>query len=140
MRLARSAQSFLLLVVAALIWVASPASAGAQATISGRVTAAESKQPLAEVRVLVIGTNASGITAADGRFRIGNVRAGTVDVQVLRVGYQSQKKTLTLTADETATADFELSVAVVKLSEMVTTATGQQRKIELGDALATISA
>src|SRR4051812_25514333 len=103
MRFARSAQSFLLFVTVTVFAVAPPSTARAQATVSGRITAQGSGEPLPEVRVLVIGTNASGVSAADGRYRIANVRAGTVDVQVLRVGYQSQKKTLTLTADGSAT-------------------------------------
>ena len=43
-----------------------------------------------------------------------------------------------MTAGATATADFELVVAVVRLQDVVTTATGEQRKIELGHAVATL--
>ena len=43
-----------------------------------------------------------------------------------------------MTTGGTATVDFELTAAVVRLQDVVTTATGQQRKIELGNAVATL--
>ena len=52
---------------------------------------------------------------------------------MLRVGFQSQKQTITVAATGTTTADFTMKVAVAQLQEVVTTATGQQRKVELGE-------
>lgn len=108
------------------------------ATISGRVTAQGSSQPMSDARVLIIGTAISGTTADDGRYTLRNVPAGTAQVQVLHVGYQSQKKAVTVTAGATVTADFALMEAVAQLDEIVTTATGEQRKIEIGNAVATL--
>ena len=107
-------------------------------TISGRVTAAGTGQPLAEARVLVIGSTASATTAENGTFTIRNVAAGPANLQVLRVGFTSQKKPVTVTAGGTTTADFVLAVAVAQLDEVVTTATGQQRKVEIGNAISTL--
>ena len=107
-------------------------------TITGRVTAAGTGQPLAEARVLVIGSTVSGTTSEDGRFTLRNVGVGPAQLQVLRVGYQSQKKTVTVTAGGSVSADFTLAVAVATLEEVVTTATGQQRKVELGNAVSTL--
>ena len=46
---------------------------------------------------------------------------------------------MTVTAGATTTAaDFALGVAVAQLEEVVTTATGQQRKVELGNAISTL--
>jgi hypothetical protein len=67
-----------------------------------------------------------------------NVAPGSVEVQVLRVGYQSQKKTVSVTAGTASNVDFQLVTAVIQLQEVVTTATGQQRKIELGNAISTL--
>ena len=72
--------------------------ANAQGTISGRVTAQGTNQPLAEARVLVIGSTLSATTADDGKFTIRNAPAGIVQLQVLRVGFQSQKKSVTVAA------------------------------------------
>jgi TonB-linked SusC/RagA family outer membrane protein len=108
----------------------------AQGTVTGRVTG--SGQPLAEARVLVIGTTIFGTTSEDGRFTLRNVPAGSTQLQVLRVGFQSQKKTVTVAATGNTTADFELPVAVAQLQEVVTTATGQQRRVELGNSVSTL--
>jgi len=113
-------------------------AAWAQGTVTGRVTVQGSGEPIAEARVLALGTNAAASTGQDGRYTIRGVRAGAIEVQVFRVGYQPLKKTVSVATGGTATVDFELATAVVKLAEVVTTATGQQRKIELGNAVATL--
>jgi TonB-linked SusC/RagA family outer membrane protein len=119
--------------------VATASRAEAQGgTISGRITATTTSQPLADVRVLVIGSNFSATTAADGRYALRGVPAGAAQLQVLRVGYESKKQSVTVTVGGTVTADFALSVAVAQLDEVVTTATGQQRKVELGNAISTL--
>ena len=110
----------------------------AQATISGRVTAAVTGQPLAEARILVLSSTASAVSNEDGRYTIRNAPVGTVQLQVLRVGYQSLKKSVAVTANAPATADFALTVAVAQLEEVVTTATGATRRIELGNAVSTL--
>jgi TonB-linked SusC/RagA family outer membrane protein len=141
MRLARVRRSVRrVLTIAPILVLAVASAAGAQGTITGRVLADVSNEPLADVRLIVVGTNASATTSQDGKYKLGNLRAGNVDVQVLRVGYTSQKKTVTVTAGSETVIDFRMALAVVKLQEIVTTATGQQRKVELGNALATISA
>ncbi|HEY4303889.1 MAG TPA: SusC/RagA family TonB-linked outer membrane protein [Gemmatimonadaceae bacterium] len=107
-------------------------------TITGKVTAAAAGNPLAETRILVLATTVSATTAEDGSFTLRNVPAGPVQLQALRVGYQSQKQTVTLTAGGTAVANFALTVAVATLDEVVTTATGQQRRAEIGNAVSTL--
>src|SRR5262249_6933330 len=106
------------------------ATGEAQGTISGRLTAKETGQILSESRVLVVGTSLVGLTGADGRYTIRNVPAGTWDVHALRVGYEEAKQSVTVANGQTATADFALARAIVKLAEVVTTATGEQRRVE----------
>ena len=67
-----------------------------------------------------------------------DVPAGPVELQVLHVGYTSQKKRVVVTDGSTTNADFAIEVAVAQLEEIVTTATGQQRRVELGNALSTL--
>src|SRR5204863_9649361 len=95
-------------------------------------------RPLAESHVLVSGTSNFASTDNDGKFTVRNVKAGQYEVQVLRVGYLPQKKQIAVAAGETRTLDFELAVAVVQLQEVVTTATGQQRRAELGNDVSTL--
>lgn len=113
-------------------------SLAAQGTITGRVTAQGTDAPLADARIILIGTTISSSTGQDGKFSLRNVPAGTAQLQVLRVGFQSQKKMVAVTAGQSATVDFVLPVAVAQLEEVVTTATGQQRRVELGNAVSTL--
>ena len=133
-------RSWRLLAVAgaALTLFTSAERVSAQGTITGHVTAQAGAQPLVDARIVLIGTSITGTTGQDGGFTLRNVPAGTAQLQVLRVGYQSQKRTLPVTAGQTATADFALTVAIAQLEEIVTTATGQTRKVELGNAVSTL--
>jgi len=117
----------------------SPQHAEAQsATITGKVTAQAGGTPLADARVYVVGTTLGAASNAEAVYTIRGVPAGSIDLRVLRVGYQEQKKPLVVTAGQTATLDFAMATAVVQLQEIVTTATGQQRRVEIGNTVATI--
>jgi len=107
-------------------------------TVSGRVTAVGSNEPLGDSRILVVNTSIATTTGADGRYTLRGVPPGNVDVRVLRVGYHEQKKTVVLSAGGTATLDFTMAQAVVQLADVVTTATGDQRRVELGNAVTTL--
>lgn len=126
----------LVILVAAL-----PAAAWAQAgSISGRVTDDAGKSPLIGARVQVIGTALAAQTQQDGRYNITNVPAGTYEVRVVAVGYSAGKKPITVGSGERATVDFGLAPVVFSLEEIVITATGQQRKLELGHAITSVRA
>lgn len=60
--------------------------------ITGRVIDERSAQPLSEVTVQivgqeVVGTKLGAYTGLDGRYRLVNVRPGTITIQVRRIGY-----------------------------------------------------
>lgn len=114
-------------------------AAAQQASISGRVTAAaEGNQPLADARVYLIGTTIAASTSADGRYTLRGVPAGTNEVRVIRVGYVEQKKAVAVPAGGSATLDFSMAQTVIKLAEIVTTVTGEQRKAEIGHSITTL--
>ena len=94
-------------------------------------------QPIADARVLVIGTTASAVTGEDGKYTLHNVPNGSIEIQALRVGFRSEKKTVAVTGT-TVTVDFVLKQAIAQLDEVVTTATGQQRRVELGNSIQTL--
>jgi len=110
----------------------------AQGTITGRVTAAEGSEALADARVMVVGTSVATTSGQDGRYTLRNVPAGAQQIRVLRVGYQEKKLAANVAAGQSATLDFALARAIVQLQEIVTTATGEQRKVELGNSVATL--
>lgn len=120
--------------------LAVPRAMEAQASIIGRVTAVETGEPLLEVRVLLVGTALSAVTSQDGLYALRNVPLGPQTVRVLRVGYIEQRKATTVGANATVGMDFALERTVVRLEEIVSTATGSRPREELGNAVSTISA
>ena len=117
-----------------------PQARGQQAygSITGRVTESSTNLPVSEMRIFVVGTTIGTSTNADGRFNLVRVPAGQASIRALRVGYQQQVKPVTVIAGQTTTVDFVVVPAAVQLSEIVTTATGEQRKEEIGNAISTL--
>lgn len=124
-------------VVCALLALAAP-PLEAQTSVTGTVTAETSHQPLAGVHILVTGTPVSVVTGDDGKFTLRDVTPGVMELQALRVGYRSVRQRITVVEGRVNTADFELVAAVVQLQEIVTTATGEQQLVELGNAISTL--
>ncbi len=108
--------------------------------IAGRVMDAMTRAPLDQVSVWVEGPGLGAVTASDGRYAVGNVPPGTYRVTARRVGYAPLTSTATVTADSVATMNFALSAAPTRLTEMVTTAMGEQRRYEVGNVISTINA
>jgi TonB-linked SusC/RagA family outer membrane protein len=123
------------LALAAALLLAGWAPAAAQTgSVAGRVTAAGSGQPLAGVQVSVVNTGLSAVTNADGRYTVRGVPARQVALRALRLGLTEQVRTVTVTAGATATLDFSLAEGAVQLAPVVTTATGEQRRVEVGNS------
>jgi TonB-linked SusC/RagA family outer membrane protein len=121
---------------------AGAASADAQAAtgvVTGRVTDAASGQPLGNVNIRVVGTTNGGQTNEDGTFTLRGVAAGTASLQVSRIGYTAQTLSVNVTAGQTVTQNVALGQAAFSLSAVVTTVTGQQRKVELANTTAQIN-
>ena len=127
-------------IVAPFVLLLAASAALAQGTVTGRVTAKDSGEPLPESRIAIVGTSLIASTGPDGRYTVRNVPTGSWVVRVLRVGYQEQKKSVTMTMGQDATIDFAMERTVVQLTEVVTTATGEQRRVELGNSVSSIKA
>ena len=111
-----------------------------QATITGRVTDAANGQPIVGVQIMVAGRSYGGRTGADGNYSIRSVPAGTYEVRALRVGYSEMRQSVTVAEGQSATADFSMKAVPVAMAPVVTTATGEQRRVEVGNAIAQIDA
>jgi TonB-linked SusC/RagA family outer membrane protein len=106
---------------ALLLCAASPAAAQTRrARIVGRVTDADSKQPLANATVSVVGTAYGVATQADGRFVLGNLPSGVFNLEVRRVGYGLVRiDNLVLRNDSTTVQDVALSSNPLRLNQVV---------------------
>ncbi|MEO8089644.1 MAG: SusC/RagA family TonB-linked outer membrane protein [Gemmatimonadales bacterium] len=128
-------------LVLACLTVGIPRPAQAQqAAIGGQVTEEATGTPLEAARAVLSGTGQIETTNREGRFLFRQVPPGSHQVRVLRVGYKPATQSTTVAEGETATLNFSLAAAVVQLDELVTTATGEQRKLEIGNAVTTIDA
>lgn len=134
-----------LLVLCAIVcgmsaWITATARAQDGGTVTGRVIDVSTSAPVLSAQVQIVGTGRGGITADDGRFRIANVRPGTYQVRVLRIGYQASTQNITLGSNQTINLEYSLTPAAVSLDEVVTLATGETtRKREQGNVVGTLS-
>ena len=115
------------------------AAQGTGGTVTGRVTDAATGQPIAQARVLVSGTQVGALTGDNGRYTLRVPATGTVSLDVNRIGYEAKKLTVTVSASTPAVADVALTQAAFSLAAVVTTVTGQQRKVELANATSQIA-
>ncbi|HET7426803.1 MAG TPA: carboxypeptidase regulatory-like domain-containing protein, partial [Gemmatimonadales bacterium] len=117
-----------------------PLVAAQTATVTGRVTDEAGGAPLEAARVVLSGTTRIETTDREGRYTFRGVAPGSYQIRALRVGYRPATQSLTVGEGETVTADFAMAAAPVQLDEIVSTATGEQRKLEIGNAVTTIDA
>ena len=109
------------------------------ATVTGVVTAADTKAPLPGVNVYVVGTSRSAITAADGRYVITGVAPGSRVVRAASIGQATRETTLQLAAGQTAVANFELVAEAVQLREIVAVGYGTQTRRDVTGAVSTVT-
>jgi TonB-linked SusC/RagA family outer membrane protein len=115
--------------------------AAAQAgKLAGTVTDSATNGPLDGAKIQVVGTSLLEVTNQEGKYVVRSIAPGTYQVRALRIGYKPVVKSVTIGPDETAALDFAMTAAPVQLDEIVTTATGAQRKLEVANAVSTIDA
>ena len=109
-------------------------------SLRGRVVDKESGQPIVAAQVTVVGTSLGALTNNDGVFTITGVAAGQVTVRAARIGYQPRNQVAVVTDNSQSAVNFSLDRAVARLEEVVTTATGEQSRREMGNVVATVKA
>lgn len=126
-------------VLTALLFV--PRSLAAQgANVEGKITDAASAAPIADARVTVEGTRLQGVTNALGVYRITNIPAGTITLQVRRIGYKTLSTTVTLADNQNFTGNYAITASVVVLEEVVVTGTaGKQERRAQGALVADVN-
>ena len=122
------------------LWTTATARAQDGGTISGRVVDATTTAPVPSAQIQIVGTARGGVTAEDGRFRIPNVRAGTYQVRVLRIGFQAGTQSVTVGDGQSVDLTYSLTPVAVTLDQVVTLATGETtRKREQGNVVGTLT-
>src|SRR5687768_48310 len=123
------------------VFVSSPLVAQATGSVRGRVLDRESTQPIvgASVVIAVGGARLGELTANDGMYVVRAVPAGEVLVRALRIGYAPDTIRVQVPAGGEVTADFSLAKVATQLEAVVTTATGDQSRKEIGNVIASVS-
>jgi TonB-linked SusC/RagA family outer membrane protein len=109
-------------------------------TISGHVTDSASGKGIGGVAIVVEGTQLSTTTAGDGGYTIRGVPAGNRSITARRLGFVRRSQAVTVGDNDLTTIDFVLVPTPTMLGEVVTTATGDQRIVELGHVVGRINA
>ncbi|MCC7324810.1 MAG: SusC/RagA family TonB-linked outer membrane protein [Gemmatimonadaceae bacterium] len=120
--------------------IASPLAAQATGSVRGRVIVEGANRPLPQAQVGVVGTAIGAQTNENGEYRLSNVPAGPRTIRVVRLGFAPASAQVNVAAGETATLDFVIREAPVALEQVVVTATGDVRRKEITNSMATISA
>lgn len=129
-----------LLLLLALVLLGGATSAWAQTgTIRGQVVDEATGRPVVGVQIQVVGTPAGSLTDARGQYLMLNIPAGSVTLRAAALGYATLDRQVTVVAGEAAVVDFSLVSQAIALDEVVVTATGESRKRELGNSVATVN-
>lgn len=126
-----------------------PSQGNETGTISGRMLDSASQQPIvgATISVSVAGSSSgtatnprfTAVTDENGRFSLPNIPVGNHQVAVRSFGYRVVNRTITVNKGATQTLNLSLSPLATSLNEVVTTVTGNKRRLELGTDIARIN-
>jgi TonB-dependent SusC/RagA subfamily outer membrane receptor len=108
-------------------------------SIVGRVTDSASGQGLGGASVKVGGTKLSTVTSDSGHFTLRDVPPGDQVLSVRLFGYKPAERTVTVVDSQRTVVKVVMVSVPTVLSGVVTTATGFQRKVEVGNDITTIN-
>src|ERR1041385_7575660 len=108
------------------------------ATVTGRITHAQAGTPVVHARV-DLDARLVAETDQDGRYVLRGVSPGEHMLHVARLGFAAATRAVTVGVGAT-TVDVALAPVPVVLDEMVSTATGDQSRREVGNVIATLNA
>ena len=104
-----------------------PATAPSTARIVGRILDATTGQGLSEVGVQVVGTTLGTMSAVEGRYSLPAIPAGTVTIQVRRLGFAPKTVTgIWVNAGQTLEQNITMQPATVQLQAMSVTAAAER--------------
>src|SRR5689334_150583 len=124
----RSVATHLVACVTLALPIALVAAHGQQTTpnvgrIVGRILDAGTGSGLSDVGIQIVGTTLGATSGIDGRYTIANVPAGTVTIQVRRIGYAPKSITgIMLAAGKTLEQNIVMESAAVTISAQTVTA------------------
>ncbi len=107
--------------------------------VMGRVLDAANNRPLGGAVVTIKGTDLRAVANDSGWYGL-RVPSGMQTVVARFLGYGSEEQVVVVPDSQVVRRDFTLHMAMSRLQETVTTATGKQRRLELGNDITVINA
>jgi iron complex outermembrane receptor protein len=111
----------------------------ADGTIAGKVILEATGSPVHGASIVVIGARRTVTSGEDGTFSIANVPAGTYEVLAQRDHFSAARQVATVTAGQTTTLEFKLSIENVHEEVTVTaSATGTRTTFDAFNAITSL--
>lgn len=107
-------------------------------TIRGTVSLAQNNDPVHGATVLVAELRRTAMTDETGKYEIKNVPPGTYEVLAQREHLTTERKQVTVTAEQTATADFSLVLGVHEELTVTANPTGETTTFEAFNAITSL--
>ncbi len=133
----RGTPTFLAVFIALLL--AAPLFAQqATGSIAGTVTEKGKDIPVAGAQVAAPATRQGAVADANGKYVIRGLAAGRVVLRVQFIGYEPVELAVQVPSNGTVTADFAIVRTAVQLSGVVITATGEEKRRSIGNAITSL--
>ncbi|MCC7184733.1 MAG: TonB-dependent receptor [Acidobacteria bacterium] len=123
----------------AVVWSSTAFAQSTTGTVSGKVIFDATKEPVHGATVIIIGARRTITTSEAGTFDIPNVPVGTYEVIAQREHFSAARKSVTVTAGQTSTVEFALSIETVHENVTVTaSASGTATTFESFNAITSL--
>lgn len=123
-----------------IVDTASKSAEGGTGVVGGRVVDSVSRVGIKGVTLTVVGTGVSAVSDEGGNFVMLRVPEGNQTITARLMGYRSRNSSVLVKAGTRNSLQFIMASTATSLSEVVTTATGQQRRIEVGNDIVKLNA
>ncbi len=117
--------------------VVATARSNQSGAVTGRVIDSVTRKGIPEVTVSIAGASKTVLTGDNGTYVIHPIAVGEHVIAVKLLGYKTQTRSIKV-GNDTSRVNFVLAPMATTLSGVVTTATGLQRKVEVGNDVTTI--
>jgi iron complex outermembrane receptor protein len=111
------ALQLIIIIIAAQMAFAGPIEESG-GTVKGRVATVDN-QPAAGVTVTIINVNRNSITDENGNFIFHHIKAGSYEMEISVVGYETIRRGLVVENNETTDLSFQLKISAKELQEVV---------------------
>ena len=106
-------------LIVTLLVLTQAGAAAAQGSLRGRVTAAGTGGAVAGAQVSLADLALGAITGTDGSYEVGGVPAGTHEVVVVLIGYQTARRQVTVVDGQPTTLNVAISETTLELEGLV---------------------